>query len=151
MSKEYARQLRSRVTDAERILWKRLRMLKSHGLHFRRQAPFEIYVLDFVCHGAKLVVELDGSQYAEEKQIRHDAKRTTFLESCGYRVMRVWNDDVFENPDGVAEAVLAFALAPPPNPTTRRLRRIDVRAAKGLLDLSLFALRPRKGGGKEAS
>ena len=114
MNKKHAWALRSQLTDPERILWKRLRVLKDRGLHFRRQASFGNYVLDFVCHRAKLIVELDGSQHAKEKQIRQDAKRTTFLESRGYRVMRVWNNDVFENPDGVAEAVLAFALAPHP-------------------------------------
>jgi very-short-patch-repair endonuclease len=115
MGKEYASQLRLNLTDAERILWRRLRVFKSHGFHFRRQAPFENYVLDFVCHRARVVIELDGSQHAEEKQIRHDEKRTKYLTRRGYRVLRVWNSEVFENPDGVAEAVLAFARCPHPH------------------------------------
>jgi very-short-patch-repair endonuclease len=120
MSNQHATQLRSRLTDAERILWRRLRVFRSHGFHFRRQAPFENYTLDFVCHRAKLIVELDGSQHAAETQIRHDEKRTRLLEGQGYRVLRIWNNDVFENPDGVAEAVLAVARSPHPIP--RRVR-----------------------------
>lgn len=113
MSKERARYLRSHPTDAERILWKRLRVFKNYGFHFRRQAPFGPYVVDFACHRAKLIVELDGSHHAEEMQIAHDAKRDRFLKSCGYRVMRVWNNDVFANADGVAEAVLSAARNSP--------------------------------------
>ena len=131
VSKEHAKHLRSRLTDAERILWRRLRVFKSHGFHFRRQGPFEKYILDFVCHRAKVIIELDGSQHAKEEQIRRDEKRTRFLKSRGYRVMRVWNNDVFENPDGVAEAVLALARSPHPSrddcvihlPTSRRRGR----------------------------
>ena len=106
MSKERARYLRQHLTDAESILWRRLRLFKKFGFHFRRQAPLGIYTVDFVCHRAKLIVELDGAHHAEQVQVAHDARRTRFLEARGYRVMRVWNSGVFANADGVAEAVL---------------------------------------------
>jgi hypothetical protein len=82
------------------------------GLHFRRQVPFDPYVLDFVCHSAKLVVELDGSQHAEPKAIEHDKKRTAFLESRGYFVHRGWNIEVITNREGVCDAILEMAKTP---------------------------------------
>ena len=114
MSKQRARTLRQGATPQERILWQALRLLKERGLHFRRQAPIDCYIVDFVCHGAKLVVELDGSQHAEPHQAVHDAQRTMFLQTRGYRVLRFWNPDVRNNRDGVLEAILAAASGPPP-------------------------------------
>src|SRR5690349_14907336 len=82
-----ARQLRRAPTDAERKLWFLLRSLKPLGLHFRRQAPIGIYIADFVWHAGKLVVELDGSQHADARA-EYDSKRTEWLQSQGYRVLR---------------------------------------------------------------
>jgi very-short-patch-repair endonuclease len=114
-------------------------MLKHHGFHFRRQAPIGDYVVDFVCHRAKLVIELDGSHHAESKQMEHDAKRTAFLESAGYRVHRFWNIDTFRREEDVAEYIYALARQPPPacaaeaasarrrpDPDALTLRRIDL-------------------------
>jgi very-short-patch-repair endonuclease len=67
MTLQRARELRGTTTHAERLLWWFLRSLKHEGIHFRRQAPFGRYTVDFVCHSAKLIVELDGSQHGEEK------------------------------------------------------------------------------------
>ncbi|HTT85417.1 MAG TPA: endonuclease domain-containing protein [Rhizomicrobium sp.] len=106
-----ARQLRANLTKAERNLWFSLRPLKFKGLHFRRQAPMGNYIVDFVCHGAKLVIELDGSQHAESENIVYDAARTKFLESRGYSVLRFWNSDVLKNRNGIMEAILATAEA----------------------------------------
>jgi len=109
-----ARSLRKSATDAERILWAALRPLRNQGLHFRRQAPIGRYIVDFACHRSKIVVELDGSQHGEDANLRHDAERTMFLNSRGYRVLRFWNLDVFRNRDGVAEAIVRAAQIPPP-------------------------------------
>jgi len=148
MSTGRARALRSRLTDAERILWARLRQLKIYGVHFRRQAPFENYVVDFACHRAGVIVEIDGGQHGTPEAIVYDRKRTAFLESRGYRVMRVWNNEVFEDPDAVADAVLDFARLPPPDPSPLRYAG-SLRAAKGPPDLFLIALQPRVGGGED--
>jgi len=102
MTVQRARQLRSTTTDAERLLWWFLRSFKYQGVHFRRQAPFERYTVDFVCHRAKLIIELDGSQHGEELIRQHDEKRTAFLESRGYRVMRFWNTDLFDDSRAIA-------------------------------------------------
>ncbi|MBX9776209.1 MAG: DUF559 domain-containing protein [Xanthobacteraceae bacterium] len=103
-----AQQLRRAPADAERKLWYLLRSLKPLGMHFRRQAPIGIYIADFAWHAGKIVVELDGSQHAEVRA-PYDAKRTAWLESQGYRVLRFRNNDVLKSPRSVGEAVLAAA------------------------------------------
>ena len=121
MSVQRARQLRSVTTDAERRLWRILRIFRHEGLHFRRQAPIGPYVADFACHRAKLIVELDGSQHAEARNARHDAVRTAFLESRGYRVLRFANSDLVANRENIAEYIFVEASArlhPPPKPAS---------------------------------
>jgi very-short-patch-repair endonuclease len=113
-----ARTLRNQSTDAEQRLWYALRLLKPHGMHFRRQAPLGPYFPDFVCHRSKLVVELDGSQHADDDVVQYDARRTAFLNSRGYTVLRFWNSDVLENHDGVVEIILATAKKPPTRPAS---------------------------------
>jgi very-short-patch-repair endonuclease len=122
-TRKQARALRRSPTDAERKLWYLLRSLKPLGIHFRRQAPIGIYIGDFVWHGGKLVVELDGSQHADTRQA-YDEKRTLWLESQGYRVLRFWNNDVLKTPRSVGEAIIetaretvAILKNPTPNPS----------------------------------
>jgi very-short-patch-repair endonuclease len=103
MSIERAKQLRRNLTGPERKLWSALRLLRPEGFLFRRQAPFEAYVLDFVSHRERLVVEVDGSQHLEEKQRTHDEVRTQFLESRGYIVVRYTNYEVLQNLPGVMD------------------------------------------------
>jgi very-short-patch-repair endonuclease len=109
------RHLRKSMTDAERRLWRSLQRRQLDGLKFRRQHPFGDYVIDFVCLEAKLAVEVDGGQHAED-EIK-DAVRTKYLERAGFRVLRFWNHDVLRDTESVVEAILA-ALAdstPPPS------------------------------------
>ena len=115
-TRRQARALRHQPTDAERKLWFLLRSLKPLGMHFRRQAPIGTYIADFIWHAGKLVVELDGSQHADARQA-YDDKRTAWLQSQGYRVLRFWNDDVLKSPRSVGEAILAAAQDPTPNPS----------------------------------
>ena len=112
-----ARELRSHATDAERGLWHKIRELKRIGYHFRRQSPFRMYVLDFVEHKAKLVVELDGSQHGLPDHSRRDEKRDAMVRSEGYLVLRFWNSDVNENLDGVVEAIVRELQHRDPHPT----------------------------------
>jgi very-short-patch-repair endonuclease len=113
-----ARTLRRSPTDAERKMWFLLRSLKPLGIHFRRQAPVGIYIADFAWHAGKIVVELDGSQHAETRKA-YDAKRTEWLQSQGYRVLRFWNNDVLKAPRSVGEAILTAAreIAADPTPS----------------------------------
>jgi very-short-patch-repair endonuclease len=98
------RRLRNASTDAERALWRRLRMRQLDGCKFRRQHPFGDYIVDFVCLERRLVIELDGSQHADSMEA--DAQRTAYLEDAGFRVLRFWNNQVFEEMAGVLETIL---------------------------------------------
>ncbi|MCA0395433.1 MAG: endonuclease domain-containing protein [Proteobacteria bacterium] len=113
------RTLRNHPTDAERRLWQHLRGRQLDGCKFRRQHPFGDYILDFVCLERKAVVEVDGSQHSD--RIAHDAERTRFLHDRGFVILRFWNNEVFENIEGVLEVIMAMLVtreeAPsPPNP-----------------------------------
>ena len=96
------RALRRNMTDAERKLWQYLRG-NQLGVKFRRQHPFENYILDFVCLPLGLVIEVDGGQHME--QAEHDAKRTAMLEGAGFRVLRFWNNQVLNELDAVVEMI----------------------------------------------
>jgi very-short-patch-repair endonuclease len=121
---ELARTLRANATDAERILWSSLRLLKHQGFHFRRQAPFGRFVVDFACHDAKLIVEVDGSQHGLEENVLRDDRRTDYLNSRGYRVLRFWNFEVRRNLNGVVGAIVEAAKSPHP----KSLRDFDLPA-----------------------
>jgi very-short-patch-repair endonuclease len=106
-----ARGLRQTQTAEERKLWARLRDRRLNGLKFRRQAPCGLYVADFLCEAAMLIVELDGSQHAEPAVIEADHARTLKLNALGYDVFRVWNTDIISNLDGVLDDILAVATS----------------------------------------
>ncbi|MGA7675322.1 MAG: DUF559 domain-containing protein [Rhizomicrobium sp.] len=114
LAKAFARTLRDNQTDAERVLWAGLREFKQAGLHFRRQVPIGPYVVDFACHRAKLIVELDGDQHGEDRNIVYDAERTAFLNSRGYHVIRFANWEVLRERERVLEHILRVAQSPHP-------------------------------------
>ncbi|MGE3283175.1 MAG: endonuclease domain-containing protein [Alphaproteobacteria bacterium] len=95
------------MTDAERLLWQDLRR-GSFGWRFRRQFPIPPYIVDFACIEARLVVEIDGGQHATSIT---DAGRDEMLRWHGWRVLRFWNSEVFENRTGVLQAI-TDALGP---------------------------------------
>jgi len=103
MSRQCARVLRKNPTEAERALWKHLRMRQLDGYRFRRQQPLGQYIVDFVCLEKRLVVELDGGQHTE--QVGSDAQRTAWLEARGFRVLRFWNHHVLHEIEAVREAI----------------------------------------------
>jgi very-short-patch-repair endonuclease len=107
---EAARTLRKSMTDAEQLMWRCLRQKQLGGFRFRRQHPFERFVLDFYCCEAKLAVELDGGQHNEPEAIVHDMERTAFLEQHGIQVIRFWNNELFQNLEGVLQSVYDTAL-----------------------------------------
>ena len=102
-----AKRLRGEMTEAEKKLWYRIRLKQIGGHHFRRQVAIGDYAVDFACLTAKLVIEVDGGQHDWRKA--EDDIRTRYLEARGYRVIRFWNNEVFENTDGVLH-VIARAL-----------------------------------------
>jgi very-short-patch-repair endonuclease len=114
MPSDLARRLRRESTDAEKALWRLLRNRSLGDAKFRRQCPIGRYVADFACLERRLVVEADGGQHAASEA---DAARTSRLKSRGFSVLRLWNRDILENPEGVAAAILkALARTRPPHP-----------------------------------
>jgi very-short-patch-repair endonuclease len=98
--------MRREPTNAERALWKRLRYRQLAGLKFRRQVPLGPYIADFLCLEIRLVVEVDGSQHAEDSA-DDDTRRTEWLGKRGFRVLRFWNSDILLRPASVMEAIHA--------------------------------------------
>ena len=98
-----AKQLRKEMTKEERHLW--YDFLRSYPVRFSRQKVLGKYIADFYCAEAKLVIELDGSQHYEDRNIKKDADRTAFLEGYGLRVIRIPNNDVGRNFCGVCEYI----------------------------------------------
>ena len=98
-----AKKLRSNMTKEERHLW--YDFLRSYPVKFLRQKILGKYIVDFYCAEAKLIVELDGSQHYEEKEIKYDAERTNYLEQYGIRVLRIPNNEVNRNFAGICEHI----------------------------------------------
>ena len=109
--KSLARKLRQQSTDAERALWKYLRAHRMAGYKFRRQVVIEPYIVDFLCLEARLIVEVDGGQHLE--QMEQDNKRSLFLESMDYKVMRFWNNEILNDIDAVLEQIHSHLIEAP--------------------------------------
>src|SRR5207245_6423717 len=106
-----ARRLRTEMTDAELRLWMRLRCQQIDGYRFRRQVPMGPYIVDLVCLGARLVIEIDGGQHAQV--VERDNRRTAWLASRGFKVLRFWNNDVLLQTDSVLESIRAALVETP--------------------------------------
>ena len=103
--KQPSRQLRNKSTEAEILLWSKIRFRQLKDLLFYRQKPLGGYIVDFYCPKAKLVVEVDGSQHFSKEAIEYDHIRDEFLKNMGLTVIRFTNIDVLENIDGVIEVI----------------------------------------------
>jgi very-short-patch-repair endonuclease len=106
--------LRRTLTPAEFALWTRIRGRQLGGYKFVRQEPIDRYYVDFVCRERRLIIELDGGQHAERPK---DKQPDSELRTLGYRVIRIWYNDVIENVDGVLEMLLSELAKPPLTPT----------------------------------
>lgn len=104
-----ARRLRGNLTDAEKRMWRLLRENFPEA-HFRHQVPIRNFTADFASHRLKLVIEVDGGQHGEAK----DMMRTRLIEAEGYRVIRFWNHEVLGNEDGVAVVIAAHCTGATP-------------------------------------
>jgi very-short-patch-repair endonuclease len=112
MSITRARDLRTNMTDAERRLWRTPRSRQLEGLRFRRQFHIGHYIADFACPDLRLVVEVDGGQHADSA---YDAARDAWMQERGWTVLRFWNNEVMENPEGVFAAIGIWARERQPN------------------------------------
>src|SRR5262245_60535502 len=109
--RDRAKSLRRTMTRAETLLWRYLKAGHLDGLQFRRQVPMRNYIADFVCHAARLVIELDGESHDFESRQRDDARRDAWLRSQGFAVLRFTNDDVLGNLSGVLESIREAAAS----------------------------------------
>jgi very-short-patch-repair endonuclease len=89
-------------------------MKQLYGYKFRRQHPVDHFIVDFVCLEKRLIIELDGGHHAEHKTQQYDIQRLEYLHAQGFKVLRFWNNEVFENMDGVLELIMEGLLDPPP-------------------------------------
>ena len=104
-----ARALREGQTDAEALLWSRLRDRQLSNLKFRRQRPIGLYFADFVCLEIGLVIELDGAQHTDGASFDYDQKRSSDMATLGFQTLRFWNNDVLTQTDAVLEKILQIA------------------------------------------
>jgi len=103
--KRYSQQLRKNMTDAEILLWSRLRKKQIKGYQFYRQRIIGNYIVDFYCPKAKLVIEVDGSQHYQDDGNKKDKGRDDYMEKLGMKILRFADRDVLKNLQGVLEKV----------------------------------------------
>jgi len=106
--------MRSRPTPAEHRLWQIIRAKRLAGYKFKRQLAIDHYIADFVCLQRRVIIEADGGQHAGSAT---DSARDAYLKARGFRVLRFWNSDIFENENGVLTSILNALDAPLPNPS----------------------------------
>ena len=120
-----ARELRRNPTEAERLLWQKLRFWQVDDCKFRRQQPLGCYIIDFVCLQKRLIVEVDGGQHAQQPD--YDNDRDGWLRDQGFTILRFWNNDVLKNIDGVMETIAKNLQSTPylnPSPQGGRRKRV---------------------------
>jgi len=100
----YARDMRRTATLAEAAMWHLLRDRRFSKVKFRRQVPFQNYILDFGCFERRLLIEIDGSQHLDSNR---DERRDAVLASDGFQIIRYWNNDVLQRRNVVLEDLFA--------------------------------------------
>ncbi|MEJ2728229.1 MAG: endonuclease domain-containing protein [Deltaproteobacteria bacterium] len=101
----YAKKLRKNATRAETLLWSKLRAKQMNGIKFRRQQPVGNFIVDFVSFEKRIVIELDGGQHSKTDLSARDRDRDGLLRENGFKVLRFWDNDVFQNLEGVLETI----------------------------------------------
>ena len=102
--RNFAKKMRHEPTDAEAAMWRLLRDRRLALFKFRRQVPFQNFIIDFVCFEKRMIIEIDGSQHASSDR---DAARDTVLMAEGFQIARYWNNDVLQRPSAVLEDIFA--------------------------------------------
>lgn len=105
---DIARQLRKRSTISEKILWERLHRRQLDGLKFKRQHHIGRYIVDFFCNELRLILELEGGVHEKDNQKEYDEVRFQELESRGFKILRIKNDEVIDNIENVLKKILKF-------------------------------------------
>jgi len=107
--KKYSRRLRNEMTEAEKVLWSRIRGKQLKGFQVYRQKPIGRFVVDFYCPQAGLVIELDGGQHYSEEQQAKDKVRDQYMKALGLATLRFSDKEIFENLTGVLEEIWKYA------------------------------------------
>jgi very-short-patch-repair endonuclease len=123
VKRDRARELRKEMTPEEAILWDRIRHHYLNGLHIRRQHVLRGFIVDFYCHSAHLIIELDGAIHEHQREA--DAERDTILAASGYRIVRITNDEIHADMDSVLKRIEALCAG------SWRLLRLRVCAGVG--------------------
>jgi very-short-patch-repair endonuclease len=148
--RQRAKQMRAEMTPHEKAMWRLLHEGELQALNWRRQTEFGNYILDFVSHSARLVIEVDGSQHGTTENAAHDAERTKWLKVEGYAVLRFWNQEAVRAPDDVWRAIYATALQTKAAPRMKRWRTQHMEAVQqtnAQIASSSMEEAPRSGGG----
>lgn len=103
---QFAKTLRKELTPEEKKLWKLLRNRKLGNHKFRRQFPIDKYIADFCCIEKRLILELDGGNHPKNRV--YDAVRDQYLRSLGFRILRIWNNELNQNEEGVLDKIIAM-------------------------------------------
>ncbi len=101
------------MTEAERVLWRQLRYRLIGGHKFRRQQPLGPYIVDFICLERRVIIEVDGGQHSGK--MSYDAERDTWLKGQGFNILRFWNNEIFEEIEGVKEVIARALSSFPPH------------------------------------
>jgi very-short-patch-repair endonuclease len=111
--RDRAKVMRSDATEAEHRMWQILRGKRLAGYKFKRQLPVDHFIVDFVCLSRRLIIEVDGGQHSDSPG---DGRRDGYLRAQGFRILRFWNNDMFNNEEGVLTSILNALESPLPNP-----------------------------------
>ena len=110
---QLSKNLRNNSTKEEIILWQYLKQ-KQLGVKFRRQQPIDKYIVDFACFAPKIIIEIDGGQHNEEENLKKDKTRDLFFKQNGYKVIRIWNNEIHQSIEGVINKIQKEIECPPP-------------------------------------
>ena len=130
--KTRAKDMRREQTPAEQKLWGDLRQMKDQGFHFRRQVVFPPYIVDFVCHKTKIIIEADGETHHETGAKAYDEKRDSSLKAQGYTVLRFSNDSIYDCSDRVID-IICDAAGIDPHPQSLPTRGREANNLNSLL------------------
>ena len=103
-----AKKLRNEMTEAEILIWEKLRSNRFHGYKFRRQHPISIYVADFYCHQFNLIIEVDGEYHKDTNQLNRDEERTKNLNFQGMKILRFTNDEIKNDINAVLKKIKEY-------------------------------------------
>jgi very-short-patch-repair endonuclease len=116
--KKFSQELRKNMTDAERLLWSKLRRKQLNNFQFYRQRIIGDYIVDFYCPKSKLIVEVDGGQHYQDEGSKRDKLRDDYIRNLGMRILRVSDKEVLQNLNGVVERI--YEICNPPQSPFRK-------------------------------